>query len=290
MGKITENIKLDSYEDLFKASNIDEKEANIVEIPVSLLKEFRNHPFKVLDDNKMDELVTSIKENGVLVPAIARKLDGGTYELISGHRRHRACELAELDIMPVIVKDLNDDEATIIMVDSNLQREELLVSERARAFSQRYEACKHQGRKGGYVLDEIGDSVGENRKQIQRYIWIARLLDELLDMVDNKKLGFCQGVDISFLTKEEQAAVLLEMKMNEVKMSLKQSALLKKLSQENALSNEKIREILSKPLLVKRTFSMNESKINSYFDERYSSEDIKKVIYNLLDQWKQGVN
>ncbi len=290
MGKITENIKLDSYEDLFKASNIDEKEANIVEIPVSLLKEFRNHPFKVLDDNKMDELVTSIKENGVLVPAIARKLDGGTYELISGHRRHRACELAELDSMPVIVKDLNDDEATIIMVDSNLQREELLVSERARAFSQRYEACKHQGRKGGYVLDEIGDSVGENRKQIQRYIWIARLLDELLDMVDNKKLGFCQGVDISFLTKEEQAAVLLEMKMNEVKMSLKQSALLKKLSQENALSNEKIREILSKPLLVKRTFSMNESKINSYFDERYSSEDIKKVIYNLLDQWKQGVN
>lgn len=290
MGKITENIKLDSYEDLFKASNIDEKEANIVEIPVSLLKEFRNHPFKVLNDNKMDELVTSIKENGVLVPAIARKLDGGTYELISGHRRHRACELAELDSMPVIVKDLNDDEATIIMVDSNLQREELLVSERARAFSQRYEACKHQGRKGGYVLDEIGDSVGENRKQIQRYIWIARLLDELLDMVDNKKLGFCQGVDISFLTKEEQAAVLLEMKMNEVKMSLKQSALLKKLSQENALSNEKIREILSKPLLVKRTFSMNESKINSYFDERYSSEDIKKVIYNLLDQWKQGVN
>ena len=290
MGKITENIKLDSYEDLFKASNIDEKEANIVEIPVSLLKEFRNHPFKVLDDNKMDELVTSIKENGVLVPAIARKLDGGTYELISGHRRHRACELAELDSMPVIVKDLNDDEATIIMVDSNLQREELLVSERARAFSQRYEACKHQGRKGGYVLDEIGDSVGENRKQIQRYIWIARLLDELLDMVDNKKLGFCQGVDISFLTKEEQAAILLEMKMNEVKMSLKQSALLKKLSQENALSNEKIREILSKPLLVKRTFSMNESKINSYFDERYSSEDIKKVIYNLLDQWKQGVN
>lgn len=290
MGKITENIKLDSYEDLFKASNIDEKEANIVEIPVSLLKEFRNHPFNVLDDNKMDELVTSIKENGVLVPAIARKLDGGTYELISGHRRHRACELAELDSMPVIVKDLNDDEATIIMVDSNLQREELLVSERARAFSQRYEACKHQGRKGGYVLDEIGDSVGENRKQIQRYIWIARLLDELLDMVDNKKLGFCQGVDISFLTKEEQAAVLLEMKMNEVKMSLKQSALLKKLSQENALSNEKIREILSKPLLVKRTFSMNESKINSYFDERYSSEDIKKVIYNLLDQWKQGVN
>lgn len=290
MGKITENIKLDSYEDLFKASNIDEKEANIVEIPVSLLKEFRNHPFNVLDDNKMDELVTSIKENGVLVPAIARKLDGGTYELISGHRRHRACELAELDCMPVIVKDLNDDEATIIMVDSNLQREELLVSERARAFSQRYEACKHQGRKGGYVLDEIGDSVGENRKQIQRYIWIARLLDELLDMVDNKKLGFCQGVDISFLTKEEQAAVLLEMKMNEVKMSLKQSALLKKLSQENALSNEKIREILSKPLLVKRTFSMNESKINSYFDERYSSEDIKKVIYNLLDQWKQGVN
>lgn len=290
MGKITENIKLDSYEDLFKASNIDEKEANIVEIPVSLLKEFRNHPFKVLDDNKMDELVTSIKENGVLVPAIARKLDGGTYELISGHRRHRACELAELDSMPVIVKDLNDDEATIIMVDSNLQREELLVSERARAFSQRYEACKHQGRKGGYVLDEIGDSVGENRKQIQRYIWIARLLDELLDMVDNKKLGFCQGVDISFLTKEEQAAVLLEMKMNEVKMSLKQSALLKKLSQENALSNEKIREILSKPLLVKRTFSMNESKINSYFDERYSSEDIKKVIFNLLDQWKQGVN
>lgn len=290
MGKITENIKLDSYEDLFKASNIDEKEANIVEIPVSLLKEFRNHPFKVLNDNKMDELVTSIKENGVLIPAIARKLDGGTYELISGHRRHRACELAELDSMPVIVKDLNDDEATIIMVDSNLQREELLVSERARAFSQRYEACKHQGRKGGYVLDEIGDSVGENRKQIQRYIWIARLLDELLDMVDNKKLGFCQGVDISFLTKEEQAAVLLEMKMNEVKMSLKQSALLKKLSQENALSNEKIREILSKPLLVKRTFSMNESKINSYFDERYSSEDIKKVIYNLLDQWKQGVN
>lgn len=288
MGKITENIKLETYEDLFKASDNRNLE-KISEIGISELKDFKNHPFKVLDDTKMDELVDSIKENGVLVPAIARKDNNGEYELVSGHRRRRACELAGIDIMPVIIKDLNDDEATVIMVDSNIQREELLPSEKARAYSQRYSACKHQGKKGGYVLDEISDSSGENRKQIQRYIWLSRLLDELLDRVDEKKLGFCQGVDISFLTEEEQAWVLLVIKIGEIKVSLKQSALLKSLSVTKELTFDKVQEILQKSVVIDRKFSMTEKKIREYFDERYSSEEIEKIIYNLLSEWKQGV-
>lgn len=290
MKKITENVKLAGYDELFRATQedlADSKESQVVEIPLEELYEFKNHPFKVLDDEKMDETVDSIKNNGVLVPGMARRRTGGGYEIISGHRRKRACELAGLKTMPFVIKELTDDEATILMVDSNIQREVVLVSEKARAYKQKFDAEKHQGSKGN-TLQSWQNRTGENAKTIQRFIWIARLLDELLEFVDEKKLGFCQGVDISFLTEEEQAWVLLVIKIGQINISLKQSQSLKKLSQEHMLNFEMVQEILTKKEVFTRKFSMDEKKLSQYFDQKYTTDDIEKIIIELLEKWKKG--
>ena len=194
-------IKMESFDDLFGGSSAQEIGAEqIINAPLADLHEFKDHPFKVLDDEKMEKTTESIRLYGVLVPGIARPRAGGGYELIAGHRRKHGSERAGKTEMPIIVRNYSDDEATIIMVDSNIQREDILPSEKAKAYKMKYEAMKHQGKKSGKkTLDEVGEAAGENAKKVQRYIWLSRLSDELLEMVDTKKLGFSQGVDISFL-------------------------------------------------------------------------------------------
>ena len=204
-------IQLTTYDDLLGISNEESVDTEkIIIVPLNDLYDFKDHPFRVVDDEKMEETTESIKKYGVLVPGIARPRVGGGYEIIAGHRRKRGSERAGKSEMPVIVRNYTDDEATIIMVDSNIQREDILPSEKAKAYFMKYEAMKHQGSKsGGLTLDEIGEKAGESGKTVQRYIWLSRLSDELLELVDNKKIGFMQGVDISFLTEEQQQWVLV---------------------------------------------------------------------------------
>lgn len=208
MAKIgsASKIKIDSFDDLFGRST--EEHSNqaeqVVEVPLKDLHTFENHPFRVLDDAKMEETVESIKKYGVLMPGIARPRKEGGYEIIAGHRRKRGSELAGKSTMPVFIRNYTDDEATIIMVDTNIQREDILPSEKAKAYAMKYEALKHQGkREGGSTFETIGEPAGESGKTVQRYIRLAGLLDELLDMVDKKRLGFIPGVDISYLTEEQ---------------------------------------------------------------------------------------
>ena len=182
-------IKMESFDDLFGGSAAQENGVEqIINAPLAELHTFKDHPFRVEDDEKMEETTESIRQHGVLVPGIARPRAGGGYEIIAGHRRKRGSELAGKTEMPVIVRNYTDDEATIIMVDSNIQRENILPSEKARAYKMKYEAMKHQGKKSGRnTLDEVGEAAGENAKKVQRYIWLSRLSDELLEMVDTKK-------------------------------------------------------------------------------------------------------
>ena len=208
-SKSAEKIKLTSYEDLFGETEQDNGE-KVVYISLDKLHSFKNHPFHVNDDTKMQETIASVEQYGVLVPGIVRPSKNGTYEIISGHRRCRACELAGMDNMPVLIRNLNDDEATIIMVDSNIQREDILPSEKAKAYRMKYDAMKRQGSKeGGLTLGELGEAAGESAKTVQRYIWISRLSDSLLDMVDAKKIGIMQAVDLSFLSEDAQQWVLV---------------------------------------------------------------------------------
>lgn len=192
-------VKLNSFDDLFGTEQPQTGTEQVQEIALSELHEFKGHPFKVLDDEKMQETVESVREHGVLMPGIARPMKDGGYEIIAGHRRRHACELVGLTTMPMFIRDYTDDEATIIMVDSNIQREDILPSEKAKAYRMKYDAMKHQGSKeGGLTLGELGEAAGESAKTVQRYIWISRLSDSLLDMVDAKKIGIMQAVDLSF--------------------------------------------------------------------------------------------
>jgi len=240
-------VKLSSYDDLF--GNAEEKtgsEEQIIRAKLTDLHEFRNHPFRVLDDEKMEETTESISKYGVLVPGIARPRAEGGYEIIAGHRRKRGSERAGKEDMPVIVRNYTDDEATIIMVDSNIQREDILPSEKAKAYAMKYEAMKHQGRKGnGNTLDEVGEAAGESGKTVQRYIWLARLSDELLELVDRKKIGLVQGVDISFLSEDAQQWVLVILEESGANISTVQSAKLKEYGKSGELTLPMVRLILT---------------------------------------------
>ena len=199
-SKSAEKVKLKSFDDLFGTDTLVGAWETVASVPLCQLHTFKDHPFRVLDDEKMQETVESVRKYGVLIPGIVRPHSESGYEVVAGHRRWRACELAGLEEMPVIIRDMDDDTAVVIMVDSNIQREDILPSEKAKAYRMKYEAMRHQGKKSGKTtLDEIGEIVGENAKKVQRYIWLSRLSEGLLDMVDHKKLGFSQGVDISFL-------------------------------------------------------------------------------------------
>jgi len=296
-------VELASVDDLFSTeeSRADAGREKVVEISLSELHPFKGHPFKVKDDDAMMETADSIRQYGVLVPAIARPDPSGGYELVAGHRRHRASELAEKETMPVIVRDLDDDAATIIMVDSNLQRESLLPSERAFAYKMKLEAMKRQagrpskencsqvgndfGKKSSEVLAE---QVGQSKNQIFRYIRLTELIPELLNMVDEKKIALNPAYELSFLKKEEQTQLLDAMDSEQATPSLSQAQRLKKFSQEGHLSIDVMRAIMGeekKSDLDKVTFTSDT--LRKYFPKSYTPARMQETIIKLLEQWQK---
>ena len=282
-------IKMESFDDLFGGSAAQGNGTEqIINAPLAELHTFKDHPFRVEDDEKMEETTESIRQYGVLVPGIARPRAGGGYEIIAGHRRKRGSELAGKTEMPVIVRNYTDDEATIIMVDSNIQREDILPSEKARAYKMKYEAMKHQGKKSGKnTLDEVGEAAGENAKKVQRYIWLSRLSDGLLEMVDTKKLGFSQGVDISFLTEEAQQWVQFIVEEQGCNVSMVQSGKLKEYGKSGELTLAMVRMVLSEEKPKERKITIRSDRIGRYFSDSYSNEEIENIIISLLDKWKE---
>ncbi len=282
-------IKMESFDDLFGGNTAQENGVEqIINAPLAELHTFKDHPFRVEDDEKMEETTESIRQHGVLVPGIARPRAGGGYEIIAGHRRKRGSELAGKTEMPVIVRNYTDDEATIIMVDSNIQREDILPSEKARAYKMKYEAMKHQGKKSGRnTLDEVGEAAGENAKKVQRYIWLSRLSDELLEMVDTKKLGFSQGVDISFLSEEAQQWVQVIIEEQGCNVSMVQSGKLKEYGKSGELTQAMVELVLSEEKPKERKITIKSDKIGKYFSDSYSNEEIESIIITLLDKWKE---
>lgn len=279
-------VHINSFEELIGSSGVQAD--TVQEIPIPELYDFKGHPFKVLDDEKMQETVESIKRFGVLTPGIVRPRAEGGYEVIAGHRRKHGCELAGLSTMPVFVKDYNDDEATVIMVDTNIQREDILPSEKARAYSMKYEAMKHQGKKGnGNSLDEVGEAAGESGKTVQRYIWLARLSGELLDLVDKKKIGLVQGVDLSFLTEQAQEWVQVALEETGISISTAQSAKLKEYGKNDELTLPMVRLILTEEKPKGRKVTIKPDMVDEFFAEDFSSEDIENIIYQLLKDWKE---
>lgn len=268
-----------------------------MELPLEQLHPFRDHPFKVLDDDAMRETVESVERFGVLVPAIARPDPEGGYELVAGHRRHRACELAGKETMPVIVRELDDDAATILMVDSNLQRETILPSERAFAYKMKMEALRRTaGRPAknntrqlvGYfeTADRIGQAAGESGRQVQRYIRLTELVLPLLDLVDQRKIAFNPAYELSFLKPQEQLELLDAMDSEQATPSLSQAQRLKKFSQEGHLSLDVMRAIMSeekKSDLDKVTFSSEA--LRKYFPKSYTPQRMQEKILQLLEQW-----
>lgn len=282
-------ITLEKFDDLFGGSVAPGNGVEqIINAPLAELYTFKDHPFRVEDDEKMEETTESIRQYGVLVPGIARPRAGGGYEIIAGHRRKRGSELAGKTEMPVIVRDYTDDEATIIMVDSNIQREDILPSEKARAYKMKYEAMKHQGKKSGKnTLDEVGEAAGENAKKVQRYIWLSRLSEGLLAMVDSRKLGFSQGVDISFLPEEAQLWVQAVIEEKICNVSMVQSAKIKEYGKTGELTLAMVRLILAEEKPKERKITIKSDKIGRYFSESYSNEEIENIIISLLDKWKE---
>lgn len=258
-------------------------------IGIEEIREYKKHPFKVRDDEKMDELVDSIKQNGILTPGIVRELTDGSYEMISGHRRMHALKRLGIEVMPVVICQFNDDEAAIAMVDANIQREEVLPSEKAWAYKIKYEAMKHQGSKVcGLSLDLIAEGSGESGKTVQRYIWLTRLNNMIMELVDEKKIGFLQGVDLSFLSDEQQEWVCDVWEKQHVKISTDKSSLIKKLSKDGVLTQERVKEILQDKKVSSHRLVLKSSKMRKYFPEYYSIKDMEKVIYALLEVWSKG--
>ena len=280
-------VRLNSFDDLFGGTG-DTSGEQIIHAKLADLHTFKGHPFRVLDDEKMEETTESIGRYGVLVPGIVRPREGGGYEIIAGHRRKRGSERAGLDTMPVIVRNYTDDEATIIMVDSNIQREDILPSEKAKAYAMKYEAMKHQGSKGGSTLDEVGEAAGESGKTVQRYVWLARLSDELLGMVDAKKIGIAQGVDISFLSEEQQQYVTVILQETGASVSNAQAAKLKEYGKGGELTLAMVRLILSEEKPKERKVTIKGDKISRYFSEDYSNDDIESIIIQLLEEWQNN--
>ena len=298
MKSSARNIELKSVDDLFatEESRADAQREKVQEIPLGELHPFRNHPFKVKDDAAMQDTVDSVREYGVLVPAIARPDPGGGYELIAGHRRHYASELAGKETMPVIVRDLDDDAATIIMVDSNLQREELLPSERAFAYKMKLEAIRHQGKRQELTssqvgmklqaLDIVGQQAGDSRNQVHRFIRLTELIPELLDMVDERKIAFNPAVELSYLKKEEQTLLLEAMDSEQATPSLSQAQRLKKFSQQKMLSLDVMRAVMSeeKKNDLDRVTLKNET-LRKYFPKSYTPKQMEDTIIKLLEGW-----
>ena len=293
------NISLTSYDDLFSTEETRRGESHeqIQRIPLSELHPFKDHPFRVVDDDRMMETVESVKEYGVLVPAIARPLEDGGYEIIAGHRRKRACELAGMDEMPVIVKNLDDDESVIIMVDSNLQRENILPSERAKAYQMKLEAIKRKaGRPSrenssqvatNFRADEVvGAEAGMSKDSVRRFIRLNNLELPLRDKVDSGELAFTPAVELSYLKPEEQQWLQTALEVTQQTPSLSQAQRMKKESKEGTLSEQGVMDILSeekKPLY--NSVTLSHDTLKKYFPKSYTAKQMEKVILKLLDNW-----
>ena len=285
MKEQEQKMKLPKLDDLFtsQAQRDYEKAEKVEEIDISKISDFPNHPFKVNDDDKMEEMVKSIKQYGVILPVIVRPKENGTYEMISGHRRKRACELAGVKQIRSIVKDLSDDEATILMVDSNIQREEILPSEKAFAYKMKLEAMKHQGKRIDLLEEEtsdpmgwklesankLGKEVGESMTNIRRYIRLTHLIPELLEQVDLKRIAFRPAVELSYLSEDNQYVVQNIFEFDEVTPSLSQAIRLKKLEQEGKLTEEKIEEILGQEKPNQKEFiKIHNERIDKYIPQK----------------------
>ena len=301
MKSSAQKMQLASLDDLFstQASRDEAQREKVQEIPLEELHPFAHHPFKVLDDDRMKDTADSIREYGVLVPAIARPRPDGGYELIAGHRRKRGCELAGLKTMPVIVRELDDDAATIMMVDSNIQRENILPSERAFAYQMKLEALKRQaGRPSKENVSQLGtqkrsdqimaEKLGESRNQIQRFIRLTNLIPTLLDMVDSKKIAFNPAVALSYLNQDEQAKLVDTMESEQATPSLSQAQRLKKFSQEGKLTEESMLAIMSeekKPEGGKVTLGTDT--LRKYFPTNWTPKQMEDQILKLLNTWYQ---
>ena len=290
------NISLKSYDSIFQNDEQRNSE-EIKPVPISELKPFTEQPFKVKLDEDMDALVESIKQCGVLTPVIARPHKDGGYEILSGHRRVKACELAGITDIPVVIKNLDDDTATILLVDSNLQREHILPSEKAFAYQMKLEAMKRQGARTDLTsrqfvgklesADILGQDTGESGRQIQRYIRLTNLIDPILDMVDNNQIAMNAAVEISYLGSKEQAAVMQSIEKEETSPSIAQARKMRKFHQDGNLSNAVIDSIMmeQKPETVKIT--LGEEKLKKYFPKSYSKAKMEEIILKLLDKWRR---
>lgn len=277
------------------------KSERVQEIPLSELHPFKNHPFRVADDEAMQRTVESVAQFGVLAPALARPRPEGGYELVAGHRRMRASELAGLETMPVIVRQMDDDTATIAMVDSNLQRETLLPSERAFAYKMKIEAMKHQGERTDLTSGQLGrksdgkesreviaEQTGESARQVQRFINLTNLIPELLDMMDHKEIAFNPAVELSFLKKEEQQGFLAAMDYGQSTPSLSQAQRIKKLSQAGMCTQEAMNTIMNEEKKSELdTVTLKNDVLRKYFPRSYTPKQMQDTIIRLLEQWQK---
>lgn len=290
MRKPQKAIQLTSYNELLGIDeSVNPGTNQIVEVPLSELYPFKNHPFQVRDDEKMEETVESIRNYGVLNPGLVRPRAEGGYEVVAGHRRKRGCELAGKTTMPVLVRDYTDDEAVVIMVDSNIQRENILPSEKAFAYRMKMEAMKHQGAKGtGDTADLVGKEAGDSGRKVQRYIRLTELLPELLEMVDNGKIKFIPAVSLSYLTKEEQSWVFKCITENCISVSGAMADAMKKHSEEGKLTELAVQLILCEEKKDTGKITLSANKISRYFPKEYSKQQIEQVIFELLEDWKKN--
>ena len=301
MQKKGANISLSSYDDIFETdeSRADNQLERVQKIPLRSLVPFKNHPFKVVDDEAMLRTTESIAQFGVLTPLIARPREDGTFEIISGHRRAHAAEAAGLTEVPVIVRDMDDDAATVLMVDSNLQRENILPSERAFAFKMKMEAIGRQGERTDLTCGQVGhkspgiktreilaDQTGDSARNVQRFIRLTNLIPELLDLVDQKKISFNPAVELSYLKPEEQLHVIEAMDFTQAVPSLSQAQRLKKLSQEGRCTLDAMQDILGE---VKKgdleRVAFKSEQLRKYFPKSYSPKQMSDIIIKLLEQW-----
>ncbi len=295
MKSSAKNIQVTKFDDLFSAGNPAEAggSGNVQEIPLTELFPFKDHPFKVLDDETMQDTVESIRIHGVLVPGIARPRAEGGYELIAGHRRRHASELAGKTTMPVIVRELDDDEAVLFMVDSNIQRENLFPSEKAWAYKMKLDALKHQGVKDTsrqlgekYSVDALSENSNDSARNIHRFIRLTELLPELLQMVDDKKLSFNPAVELSYLTREQQGELMGIMGELQAVPSLEQAKRLKKYSQEGKLDRNVMDAILTEERPAPVQVTLKNDRLKQYFPQTYTAKQMEEVIFSLLETWR----
>lgn len=296
MKSSARKIQLASYDDLFK--NDEERLADTQEriqmLSPEKMQPFPNHPFKVIDDDKMNDMVESIKEYGVLVPIIVRPVENGNYEIVSGHRRHHAAVLAGQEEIPAIVREMDEDAAVLVMVDSNLQRENILPSEKAFAYKMKLEALKHQGKRSDLTSAQIGlklsteiigEQNGDSRNQVKRYIRLTHLIPDILEMVDDKNIAFNAAVEISYLSEREQELLHDNMEVNECSPSLSQAKRLKKYSQDGKLTEDVIDAIMTEEKETDTKLVLKGDTIKKYFPKEYTPMQMQQVITKLLENW-----